>query len=260
MGRHLAPEVIRSILGQGSVDGRLGMDLLILDSTDPGQVLQAEQWCAGSKTVYIVSSKSGGTSEVNAFLDYFWTKAARETGQKAGDQFIAITDPGTSLERLATERKFRKVFLADPNVGGRYSALTAFGLVPSGLMGHDVAAMLSAASMMANQCGPDVPTGRNPGVVLGAILGQAALAGLDKVVFLADPLWQPLGAWLEQLIAESSGKQGKGFLPVDGEPIRDAGWYSKDRLFVYLKADGGLISTYNALRSAGHPVVTIELT
>ncbi len=256
-GSSLAPEVIRTIMGRGEVEGKPGLDLIILDSTDPGQVLQAESWCAGANTVFIVSSKSGGTSEVNAFLDYFWEKMVRLEGEKAGTHFIAITDPGTSLEKLATERRFRKTFLADPTVGGRYSALTAFGLVPSGLMGQDVAAMLAKADWMAAQSTGAVPTGRNPGLVLGVIMGQAALSGKDKVIFLADPLWQPLGAWLEQLIAESSGKQGKGILPVDGEPVREAGWYSKDRLFVYLKANGELEDTANALLKAGHPVLTI---
>ena len=257
-GSSLAPEVIRSVMGLGSIEGKPGLDLLVLDSTDPQQVLEAEQWCAGSQTIYIVASKSGGTSEVNAFLDYFWAKAEREFGEQAARHFIAITDPGTSLNQLATERKFRQLFLADPNVGGRYSALTAFGLVPSGLMGHDLHGMLATAGWMAAQCGLDVPEGRNPGLVLGVILGEAARAGLDKVIFLADPLWQPLGAWLEQLIAESSGKQSRGILPVDGEPHREPGWYSNDRIFIYLKAGGELADFAQALLAEGFPVISLE--
>lgn len=257
-GSSLAPEVIRSVMGLGSIDGKPGLDLLILDSTDPQQVLEAEQWCAGGQTVFIVSSKSGGTSEVNAFLDYFWAKAVREYGEQAARHFVAITDPGTSLERLANERKFRQVFLADPNVGGRYSALTAFGLVPSGLMGHNLQGMLATAGWMAAQCGVDVPEGRNPGLVLGVILGEASRAGMDKITFLADPLWQPMGAWLEQLIAESSGKQSRGILPVDGEPHREPGWYSKDRLFVYLKAGGELADFTQAVLALGFPVISLE--
>jgi len=257
-GSSLAPEVTRSVMGLGSIGEKPGLDLLVLDSTDPEQVREAEQWCDGSQTVYIVSSKSGGTSEVNAFLDYFWAKAGREHGEQASQHFIAITDPGTSLERQATERKFRRVFLADPNVGGRYSALTAFGLAPAGLMGHDLKGMLDTAGWMAAQCGMDVPEGRNPGLVLGVILGKAAMEGLDKVVFITDPLWQPLGAWLEQLIAESSGKRSRGILPVDGEPHQEPGWYSNDRLFVYLKAGGEQADFARALLAQGHPVISLE--
>ena len=257
-GSSLAPEVIRLVCGVGQVDGYPGLDLMILDSTDPGQVKQAEDWSDARKTLYIVSSKSGGTSEVNAFLDYFWAKAKRELGSNEGRHFIAITDPGTSLEKLAEERGFRKIFRADPMVGGRNSALTAFGLVPAALLGQDVDAMLDRAEWMSRECAPGVPVGRNPGVVLGAVLGQAALLGRDKVVFLADDQWRPLGAWMEQLIAESSGKQGKGILPVDGEPIQPADWYSQDRLFVYLKAGGEVAKLAEGLRKAGQPVLTLE--
>ncbi len=257
-GSSLAPEVIRAICGVGKVNGAQGLDLMILDSTDPAQVRHAENWSPSKQTLYIVSSKSGGTSEINAFLNYFWAKASRELGAEAREHFIAITDPGTSLESLARERSFRKVFCADPMVGGRNSALTAFGLVPAGLIGQDVAGMLESGRRMALECSEDVPAGRNPGLVLGAVIGQAALEGRDKLTLLADEPWQPFGAWLEQLIAESSGKQGKGILPVDGEPVRQAEWYSRDRLFVYLKGDGAHQTLAENLRKAGHPVLTLD--
>jgi transaldolase/glucose-6-phosphate isomerase len=257
-GSSLAPEVMRAVCGVGDVGDKPGLDLMILDSTDPGQVKQAADQCPTRETVYIVSSKSGGTSEVNAYLEYFWAKARQELGQEANQHFIAITDPGTALDRMARDRGFRKVFNADPNVGGRNSALTAFGLVPAGLMGQDVERILDRADWMAAQCAEDVPAGRNPGLVLGAIIGQAALNGRDKVIFLADALWQPVGPWMEQLIAESSGKQGKGILPVESEPLQPVEWYSNDRLFVYLKADGQHAGMAGALRQAGHPVLTIE--
>ncbi|GAP06590.1 transaldolase [Anaerolinea thermolimosa] len=259
-GSSLAPEVFREICGLGRMGDREGMDLLILDSTDPVQVQQAEAWSDFDHTVYIVSSKSGSTSEVNALFQYFWDKAVRAAGDRAGLHFVAVTDPGTSLEKLAIERNFRKVFLADASVGGRNSALTAFGLVPAGFLGLDLECILQRSSQMARECAADVPAGRNPGVVLGAILGQAALEGRDKVTFLADPLWKPMGAWLEQLIAESSGKDGKGILPVDDEPIQNASWYSQDRVFVYLKSDGGLSTLASDLVSLGHPVLTFEST
>jgi transaldolase / glucose-6-phosphate isomerase len=256
-GSSLAPEVIRQICGVGSYDGKPGLDLIILDSTDPVQVKATEDWAPLEKTLYIVSSKSGSTSEVNAFLSYFWSLASLKFGDEAGSHFIAITDPGTSLEKLALERKFRHVFQADANVGGRNSALTAFGLVPAALMGLDVEKLLARTARIVAECAMTVPAGRNPGVVLGAIMGEAALAGKDKVILLADDLWKPLGAWMEQLIAESSGKQGKGILPVDGEPLRKADWYSHDRLFVYLRADGANAALADALRQDGHPVLTL---
>lgn len=259
-GSSLAPEVLRGICGVGEIGGAPGLDLRILDSTDPGQVKESEAWVAPGKTVFIVSSKSGTTSEVNAFFNYFWDKAQLTGGIDAGRHFIAITDPGTALEKIGLECGFRKVFLADPSVGGRNSALTAFGLVPAGLMGLDVNLLLERGAWMANQCAANVPAGRNPGLVLGAIMGQAALEGRDKVTILADPMWQPFGAWMEQLIAESSGKKGKGILPVDGEPLQTPAWYSNDRLFVYMRSTGELSSLIAGLQDLGHPVLTIEFT
>ncbi len=191
--------------------------------------------------------------------DYFWKRAQSAVGKKAPDHFIAITDPGTSLEKMAFERGFRKIFLANANVGGRYSALTVFGLVPAALIGIDVSQLLSCASWMASECGANQPDGRNPGFVLGAILGEAALHGRDKLTIIADPEISPFGAWLEQLIAESSGKQGKGILPVNGEVPANPDLYGNDRLYIYLRRTGKYDGKVKLLRKAGHPVLNQDI-
>jgi len=258
-GSSLAPEVLALTFGDMEVNGRPGLALTILDSTDPGQVQEAEAAHPLIETLYIVASKSGTTSEVHAYLDYFWNKAVSELGGKAGKHFIAITDPGSKLIEIAEERGFRAVFLSDPEVGGRYSALTAFGLVPASLIGIDVRRLLSQAKNMADQCRPTVPAGRNPGLVLGAILGEAALQGKDKVTLITDPELSAFGSWLEQLIAESSGKQGQGIVPIDIEPLVDPASYSHDRLFVYLSWSGNLSDQVNAILNTGQPVITLPI-
>jgi transaldolase/glucose-6-phosphate isomerase len=250
-GSSLASEVM-SLIFSGEVTG---LKFSILDSTDPAQVKNAAQKNPVRDTLYIVSSKSGETAEVKAMLDYFWARAHHSAGDKAAEHFIAITDPGTPLEKLAVEQKFRKIFLAEPNVGGRYSALTAFGLVPAALMGIDVARLLDRASWMALECSPDLPISRNPGVVLGSVIGEAALHGRDKLTIVADPEVAPFGAWLEQLIAESSGKQGKGILPVNGEQPEKPQVYGDDRLFVYFRRSGKYDNEVKALREAGQLVL-----
>lgn len=253
-GSSLAPEVL-SLIGHTQ-----GLKLTILDSTDPAQVRAAAGRAAFGRTLFIVSSKSGSTSEVNAFLDYFWSRAQSALGpNRAPQHFIAITDPGTSLEKMALERRFRKVFQADPSVGGRYSALTAFGIVPAALMGLDPAALLDSSQAMAAECAPEQPAGRNPGLVLGAILGQAALQGRDKLTILADPALKSFGSWLEQLIAESSGKLGKGIVPVDQEALLDGRSYGPDRLFIYLRRTGALQPAIRRLQAAGQPALTLDL-
>ena len=258
-GSSLAPEVLSQTFGTLEVNGKPTLKLTILDSTDPGQVKEAEIAHPVSETLYIVASKSGTTSEVHAYLDYFWEKAVAALGEKAGEHFIAVTDPGSKLIEIAKERGFRGVFLSDPEIGGRYSALTAFGLVPASLMGIEVSHLLKQAEKMAAQCQPSVPAGRNPGLVLGAILGEAALQGKDKVTLLADPELNAFGSWLEQLIAESSGKQGKGIVPVDIEPLVAPASYSNDRLFVYLSQSNKLSEQVNAIGNAGHPVITLPI-
>ena len=251
-GSSLAPEVMSQIFG----DSVTGLKLTILDSTDPAQVLRAARMNPAAKTLYIVSSKSGGTAEVNALFSYFWKKAQRSAGSKAGEHFIAITDPGTSLEKLAFERNFRRIFLANPMVGGRYSALSSFGLIPAALMGINLGDLLRCASWMASECSPDQPLGRNPGIVLGAVLGEAFLQGRDKLTVVADPELASFGSWLEQLVAESSGKQGKGIVPIQGEPLSRSDKYGSDRVFYYLRRSGKYDEKISHIRNAGHPVIT----
>jgi len=250
-GSSLAPEVL-SLLFLPTLKG--GVTFSILDSTDPAQVLAADEAFPPEKTLYIVSSKSGGTAEINAMFSYFWERTGHD-----GSHFAAVTDPGTTLEALANARGFRKTFLADSTVGGRYSALTHFGLVPAALLGIDLDRLLDRAAWMMRQCAADVNGARNPGLVLGAILGQAAMDGRNKLTFLADKSVAPFGAWLEQLVAESSGKLGKGILPVDGEQVRGLESYGADRLFIYLRQEGKLDALVKALQDAGHPVLVFNL-
>jgi transaldolase / glucose-6-phosphate isomerase len=258
-GSSLAPEVMAQTFGPADLEKEFGLDLAVLDSTDPAQVRAAAHRSPVDQTLYIVSSKSGTTSEVHAFLSYFWALAEQKLGDRAGEHFIAITDPGTSLDALARERGFRHVFNADPTVGGRNSALTAFGLVPAALIGIDVGRLLNHAQAMAAQCQPEIPTGRNPALMLGAVLGTAALQGRDKLTILTDAELDSFGSWLEQLTAESSGKDGKGIVPVDLEPILKAKNYSKDRLFVYIRSSGQLEDKAERLVQAGYPVPVIEV-
>jgi len=250
-GSSLAPEVMSLSFSSFQKEA---VHFAILDSTDPDQILECASAFPVDKTLVIVSSKSGGTAEVNAMLDFFWERSGQD-----GGRFIAITDPGTSLEGLANARGFRKIFLADASVGGRYSALSAFGLVPAGLMGIDLERLLGRAAWMARQCDGSIQAVRNPGLVLGAILGQAALEGRDKVTLIADPETASFGSWLEQLIAESSGKQGKGIVPVDGEPVGRPQSYGDDRLFIYLRQGGGYDAEVKALQEASQPVIVFEL-
>ncbi len=258
-GSSMAPEVFSYTFGQRETDGAIGLDLTVLDSTDPGQVRAAARNSPVDSTLHIVSSKSGTTSEINAFLDYFWARAKRRHGKQAGRYFIAITDPGTALEKIARERGFRQVFHGDPGVGGRNSALSAFGLVPATLLGIDTTKLLDRAQAMMDACDPDKPAACNPGLVLGAVLGEAALQGRDKLTLLTEPAWGAFGAWLEQLVAESSGKQGKGILPVDNEPPARASAYGKDRIFVYLRQKGDLDAFAARLRRARQPVLVLDV-
>jgi transaldolase/glucose-6-phosphate isomerase len=255
-GSSLAPEVLSLVFAGAPA----AANFAILDSTDPGQVLTTAAKFPVEKTLFIVSSKSGGTSEVTANFNYFWAQAEKALGKRAGSHFVAITDPGTSLQALAGKSGFRKTFNADPNVGGRYSALTHFGLVPAALMGIDIERLLGRAAWMAEQCTPNrVPGPRNPGLVLGAVLGQAALDGRDKLTIVADQALASVGSWLEQLIAESSGKLGKGVVPVDLEPLAAASVYGKDRLFVYLRRDGQFDSALAELKKSGQPLLVFDM-
>ena len=253
-GSSLAPDVFRRMLG-----GRRGLQLHVLDSTDPEMVEKLARSIPVEETLFLVSSKSGTTTEPLALLEYFWAVAEPRLGKQAGRHFAAITDPGTPLQHLAEERGFRRVFAGPPDVGGRYSALSAFGLVPAALIGADVAALLQGAEGMARACGPTVEAARNPGLHLGAFLGLAAERGRDKLTFLADRGLEPLEDWIEQLIAESSGKKGRGLLPVTHEVPGDSADYGADRAFAYLRDRGEQDARVTALARAGHPVAVLDV-
>ncbi|MFQ5649977.1 MAG: glucose-6-phosphate isomerase [bacterium] len=256
-GSSLAPEVFRFTFGVQ--DGFL--DLAVLDSTDPGAVLAQAEALDPDSTLFLVSTKSGGTIETLSFFKYFYTLTAEAVGhERAGAHFVAITDPGSALEKMAAELDFRKCFLNDPNIGGRFSVLSYFGLVPAALIGLEVQTLLERAREMARLCRqPDLE--QNEGALLGAVLGELALAGRDKMTMVASPQVRFFGAWVEQLIAESTGKAGKGILPVDLEEPGAPQVYGDDRLFVYwhLHEDATYDPQVSALRAAGFPVVQIEL-
>ncbi len=257
-GSSLAPEVFR--LTFGVADGYL--DLAVLDSTDPGTVLARAADLDLSKTLFIVSTKSGGTVETLSFFKYFYNCTVDELGQaNAGEHFVAITDPGSKLEALAKRLDFRATFLNDPNIGGRYSALSFFGLLPAALVGVDVDRLIDRAVAMAEQCAADQAVAENPGALLGAVMGELAKVGRDKVTLIAPPALASFGDWVEQLIAESTGKEGKGILPVVGESVGAPAAYGADRVFVYLQlaGDDSLDAAVNTLEQAGHPVVRVPL-
>ncbi|HAV77807.1 MAG TPA: transaldolase [Anaerolineae bacterium] len=247
-GSSLTAEVFSSLLAAAKVDAPLS--LAILDSTDPAQVALAAEQYPPDKSLYIVASKSGGTAEVMANFNYFW-----KLSKKDGSRFVATTDPLTSLEALAKKNNFRKIFSADEFVGGRYSALTDFGLVPAALLDMDLNRLIDKADWMRFQCGEHVPAARNPGMALGAVIGEAAIRGRDKLTILTDAPLSAFAGWIEQIIAESSGKHGKGILPVPLEPISDVKSYGDDRVFVYLRQTGDLDETIRLLRDEGHPVI-----
>ena len=255
-GSSLAPEVFANVFSSTET---LGLSISILDSTDPQHVQNLEAHLPIEKTIFIVSSKSGTTSEVHAFLDHFW-QVVKDTGNNnPGEQFVAVTDTDTPLHKLGLQRNFRKVFQANPNVGGRYSALTAFGLVPAGLMGIDLELLLTRSSRFEKQCKTENPIARNPGAILGAIIASATQSARDKLTILADNNIVHFGSWLEQLIAESSGKQNKGIIPIDLEPKTEVEHYNNDRIFIYLRQSGEFDSWCKKLRESEHPVITFNI-
>jgi hypothetical protein len=233
-GSSLCVETLRRVLPLAAGAPRLH----VLDSTHPDQIAAVEKELDLARTLFLVASKSGSTIEPNCLFDYFWDLVSRRPGAKPGRQFAAITDPGTSLEKLSRERGFRKTFLNPSDVGGRFSALTLFGVVPAALAGADAAALLERARAAAKACSPRTPTRDNPGLRLGAALGAHARDGRDKLTLSLDPRLEALGLWIEQLIAESTGKEGKGILPVVGEPLGAPADYGRDRLFVRLSLKG----------------------
>ena len=260
-GSSLGPEVLGETFGRQSGWPHFHM----LDSTDPAQIEAIERAVDLGKTLFIVSSKSGSTLEPNIFMDYFLDRVGTVRGKdKAGEHFVAVTDPGSSLERRAKQLRFAHIFYGLPSIGGRYSVLSKFGLVPAAAMGLDVKRLLKTAQPMERAGGPDVPPAENPGVQLGVALGIAATRfGRDKVTIIASPGIADLGAWLEQLLAESTGKHGRGLIPLAGEPLTTPERYGSDRFFAYLELDGqgdpSQRQAVAALERAGHPVARISV-
>lgn len=258
-GSSLAPLVFQRICSPGTD----GLPLTVLDTTDPSTVLGIEREGPLADTLFIVATKSGTTAEPLAFGDYFFTKLKKLKGLQAGDHFVAITDPDTPLVRRAEERRFRKIFLNFPDIGGRYSALSYFGLVPAALMGVNVSELLVRALRMMHANAVCVAVKDAPGIVLGTVMGELALHHRDKVTILTSASIRALGLWIEQLLAESTGKEGTGLLPVAGEPFGDPSVYGVDRLFVMIRVQGepdeSLDRSLATLRAAGKPVVSIQL-
>jgi glucose-6-phosphate isomerase len=253
-GSSLAPETM--MLTYGTRPGRL--ELAILDNTSPHAVRWELQRHDPRTTLVIVSSKSGGTIEVTSFERAAFEWMEKERGAEAGSAFVAITDPGTQLEHLARTRNYRKTFLNPPDIGGRYSALSYFGLVPAALIGVDLSALLDRAVAELDTARLETDAAANPGVALGAALGELGREGRDKLTLVLGESLEALGAWIEQLVAESTGKQGRGILPVDEEPLADPSVYANDRVFVAVSVGELPPPTRNALsalEAAGHPVV-----
>jgi transaldolase / glucose-6-phosphate isomerase len=259
-GSSLCPEVLRMTFGRTAGYP----DLHVLDSTDPAQVKAFENKIDIAKTLFIVSSKSGSTLEPNIFKQYFFDLTAKAVGaDKAGTHFIAVTDPGSKMQKVAEGDRFRHIFFGRPSIGGRYSALSHFGMVPAAVMGVDTKKFLDRAQEMVRACGSSASIEENPGAVLGIILGTAARSGRDKVTIITSPEISDLGAWLEQLLAESTGKVGKGIIPVSGEELAAPQVYGHDRVFAYIHgesvADAPIEAKLAALEKAGHPVVRISM-
>jgi transaldolase / glucose-6-phosphate isomerase len=259
-GSSLGPEVLAETFARKPGFPRLH----VLDSTDPAQVRSLQSSVNLANTLFIVSSKSGGTTEPNVMKDYFFARVSETIGaEKAGHRFIAVTDPGSSLEKVATRQGFARIFHGDPSIGGRYSVLSPFGLVPAAAAGIDVRSLLKHTASMVRSCGADVPPQENPGVQLGLAMGLAGLEGRDKVTILSSKKVADFGAWAEQLIAESTGKDGKGLIPIAGEPLGDPAVYGHDRFFIDIRTEGENDAAHDdrlaVLEKAGHPVVRIVM-
>lgn len=258
-GSSLGPEVFRATFGPSRGFPRLW----VLDSTVPGWVQQVTQAIDPARSLFILASKSGGTIEVMSLFAHFWECVHQTPGHQGGAQFLAITDPGTGLEKLAAEHQFWRIFTNPPDIGGRYSVLSYFGLVPAALIGIDVAQLLSRATAMAQACRIQTPLGQNPGADLGATMASLAQAGRNKITLVASPQISTFGLWAEQLLAESTGKEGTGLIPVANEPIVSPTAYGTDRLFVYLRLKGDknrqLDRQIAGLARKGHPILTLTL-
>jgi transaldolase/glucose-6-phosphate isomerase len=258
-GSSLAPEVLKMTFGRQPGHP----ELHVLDSTDPAQIKSFEDKIDPRTTLFIVSSKSGSTLEPNIFKQYFFEVARKAVGDKAGDRFLAITDPGSKMQKVAEADGFRRVCFGVPSIGGRYSALSNFGMVPAAVMGLDLTRLLDRTEEMVQACTSSTPVEDNPGAVLGLILGTLGRAGRDKVTLISSRGLHDLGAWLEQLLAESTGKDGRGLIPVDREQVGPPEVYGNDRVFVYLRlaqgADPAHDAALEALEKAGQPVVRIDV-
>ncbi len=258
-GSSLGPEVLAKSLG--SAPGYPALQ--VLDSTDPDQVRRLEASVDIAHTLFIVASKSGTTLEPNVLMDYFLARASGAVGSAAASHFVAITDPGSQLQKTAEDKSFRRIYLGIPSIGGRYSVLSKFGLVPLAATGQDVGAFLRDAGAMAQACGAAAAPVDNPGVALGIALGVLTNAARDKLTLIASPSIAPFGAWVEQLVAESTGKNGRGIIPIADEPLGDPSVYGADRLFVYLRdtshPEPAQDKVVQALESASHPVVRIAV-
>jgi transaldolase/glucose-6-phosphate isomerase len=257
-GSSLCVEVLRLTFGKFAGHP----ELHVLDSTDPAQIKAIEKKLDLKKTICIVSSKSGSTLEPNIFKQYFYERIKQKVGEKeVGSHFIAVTDPGSKMEQVAKNDNFRHVFYGVPSIGGRYSALSHFGTVPGAIMGLDLSKFLKTTQKMVKACGANTAPEKNPGVILGTILGVAANQGRDKITIFTSPGISDLGAWLEQLIAESTGKVGKGIIPVDREKIGKPAVYGSDRIFAYVRLgkenNKATDAAVTALEKAGQPVVRI---
>ncbi len=257
-GSSLAPWAFEAIFGVA--DGYPG--LTVLDSTVPAQVRATLTGGDAARTLFIVASKSGGTAEVLSFYEHFLAEVRELKGGGAGENFVVITDPGSALQKLGEERGVRRIFENWPDHGGRYSAMSYFGMVPAALIGAPTGEILGGGQSMAEACGPDVPADENPGMVLGALLGYCHEVGRNKLTLLASPGLAAFGEWVEQLLAESTGKEGVGIVPVVGEPVGEVADYGVDRVFAYMRLAGD--DTHDALAEAlaagGHPVIRIDVS
>ena len=258
-GSSLCPDVLRQCFERPDGAPRLH----VIDSTDPAQVRAVDKSIDYRRALFIVSSKSGTTLEPDLFLRYFVARARQELGGQVGARFVAVTDPDSQLDRLAQAERFGRLFHGNPSIGGRFSALSNFGLVPAAIMGLDVQRLVARAAAMRAACGPGAPLRENPGATLGLLLAAGACAGRDKLTFVMSPAYRPLGAWLEQLLAESTGKNGAGLIPVDGEEVGPPDVYGKDRLFVHVcdqaAPDAEQDRAVEELEAAGQPVVRLAL-
>ena len=256
-GSSLAPDVFQDIFG--NAPGYPG--LLVLDSTHPSAVLSVEDKLDLNRTLFLISSKSGTTLETLSLFRYFWNKSGLKT-DNPGRHFVAITDPGTPLMKLAQERDFRRIFEANPDVGGRYSAFTYFGMVPAALIGMDIHRLIDRAWTASENCAFCISEDKAAGIILGASLGEVS-RDRNKLTFIASDSLKSFPGWLEQLIAESTGKHDKGILPVAGEPFLSSGEYGQDRFFIFLtlagESDGELEDRMNTMKQTGHPFIRIEL-